>query len=246
MERSKFSTIAHSDHVFCSPLSSPKVDQILGLLDLSRGERVLDVGCGKAELLVRLIERNQISGVGGDTNRHFLNEARLKARERVPTGDLVLHEMDVADFSAEAESFDVAMCIGSTHAYGGYRSTLRALAKVVRSKGLLLVGEGYWKCEPDPDYLSVLGATRTDYVEHAGNVTIGVESGLIPLYTSVSSEDDWDHYEGLYCRAVERYVSAHPDAPDGGEMQERIRRWRDTYFRWGRQTLGFALYLFQK
>jgi hypothetical protein len=29
-------------------------------------------------------------------------------------------------------------------------------------------------------------------------------------------------------------------------MGERIRRWRETYLRWGRDTLGFGLYLFER
>jgi len=29
-------------------------------------------------------------------------------------------------------------------------------------------------------------------------------------------------------------------------MLERIRRWRDGYLRWGRDTLGFGLYLFYR
>jgi hypothetical protein len=29
-------------------------------------------------------------------------------------------------------------------------------------------------------------------------------------------------------------------------MLERIRGWRETYRRWGRDTLGFGLYLFRQ
>jgi hypothetical protein len=29
-------------------------------------------------------------------------------------------------------------------------------------------------------------------------------------------------------------------------MLERIRRWRDAYLRWGRDTLGFGVYLFHR
>ena len=29
-------------------------------------------------------------------------------------------------------------------------------------------------------------------------------------------------------------------------MLERIRKWRDAYLRWGRDTLGFAVYLFYR
>jgi hypothetical protein len=132
------------------------------------------------------------------------------------------------------------------HAYGNYHAALRGLTRLVRDGGQLLVGEGYWRRPPDPAYLNFLGAGTDNYLDHAGNIAVGVEEGLTPLYACVSSQDDWDHYEGLYGRAVERYVRAHPDDADAEEMRQRIRQWRDAYYRWGRDTLGFGLYLFQK
>lgn len=66
MNRLRFSTIAHRDQVFCSPLSSAKADQLVALLDLPKPARVLDVGCGKAELLLRIIARYGAVGVGVD------------------------------------------------------------------------------------------------------------------------------------------------------------------------------------
>ncbi len=40
-----------------------------------------------------------------------------------------------------------------------------------------------------------------------------------------------------------RLDQEHPDDPDAPAMLDRIRRWRDGYLRWGRDTMGFALYL---
>ena len=246
MDQLKFTTVAHHDHVFCSPLSYPKVDRILTLLELSSHDRVIDVGCGKAELLIRLVERFGVHAVGIDTNPHFVREAAQRAATRISAANLALYNTSIANFNAEAGSYSTAFCIGSAHAYGGYRATLRRLAELVRGGGQLLVGEGYWKRTPDPAYLAVLGAGPDDYRDHAGNVAAGVEEGLTPLYACASSEEEWDHYEGLYGRAVERYVLTHPDDADGQEMRQRNRRWREAYLRWGRDTLGFGLYLFQK
>jgi hypothetical protein len=70
--------------------------------------------------------------------------------------------------------------------------------------------------------------------------------GFVPVFTAVSGDAEWDAYEGLYHRTVEDYVAAHPEDPDAPVMAERIRRWREAYLRWGRDTLGFGLYLFEK
>jgi ubiquinone/menaquinone biosynthesis C-methylase UbiE len=245
MNRTKFSTIAHRDHVFANPLSAAKVDRVLDLLDLQPGAHVLDVGCGNAELLLRLIERFDSVGVGVDPNAAALDEARRRAAGRVNIQRLQLHQQSIADFGAVEGAYAAALCIGSTHAYGDYLGTLAGLQRLVRPGGQIVIGEGYWKQPPDTAYLALLGAEPDELTDHVTNVTRAGAAGLIPLYSTVSSDDEWDHYEGLYCRAIERYVAAHPDDPDSAEFSAYIRQWYAGYLRWGRATLGFGLYLFQ-
>jgi hypothetical protein len=77
-------------------------------------------------------------------------------------------------------------------------------------------------------------------------VQAGVEAGLIPMHATTATSDEWDEYEWKYCRSIERYAREQPNDPDVPEMLEQIRRWRDAYLRWGRDTLGFAVYLFYR
>ena len=239
MDHTRYSTLAHHDHVFCNPLSDAKVDRLIGLLDLNPGARVIDVGCGKGEMLIRIAERWPAHVTGVDTNASFLDEARARAR-RVHAERVVFHLGAMKDFDAAPESFDAGLCIGASHAFGTYRDALRGLRRLLRPGGLALVGDGYWRRAPAPEYLALLGATPDEMADHAGNVAAAVEEGFTPLYSCTAGEDDWDHYEGLYARAIERFVAAHPDDPDAEEMRTRIRLWRDGYLKWGRGTLGFA------
>src|ERR1700743_634770 len=82
MNRFRFTTLAHSDHVFCSPMSSTRADELVELLDLHGPSRVLDVGCGKAEFLLRVLQRYASTGVGVDPNGEFLRVARANAETR--------------------------------------------------------------------------------------------------------------------------------------------------------------------
>ena len=243
MNRARLSIIAHRDHIFANPVSKSKIDRALSLLEVGPGDQVLDVGCGNAELLIRLIELHDIVGVGVDPSLESLATGRQRARGRILAERLRLHPMPIADFVPTNGVFTAALCVGATHAYGDYERTLGALKSAVGPGGQLLIGEGYWKRPPDPDYLALLDTTVDELTDHAGNVSRAVRAGLTPLYTAASSDDEWDHYEGLYCRAVERYVATHPDDPEGEEFKAYIRRWYAGYLRWGRQTLGFGLYL---
>lgn len=244
MNRRRFSLIAHRNHTFANPLSEEKIDRLLGLLDLPPDAQVLDVGCGNAELLIRLIERYNVVGTGVEHDAEALSDGPRRAQGRISMDRLQLHAIPAADFKPE-RSFDAALCIGATHAYGGYLPTLAALQTLVRPGGQILIGEGYWQLAPDPEYLALLGAEPDELTSHANNVSRAVAAGLTPLYSVTSSADDWDHYEGLYCRAIERFVAAHPDDPESPEFAAYIRRWNAGYLRWGRDTLGFGLYLFQ-
>jgi SAM-dependent methyltransferase len=245
MDRWKFFDVCHRDHAVCNPLSLAKLDELVTLVDLTPGARVLDIACGKAELLLRLAERYGVRGDGVDLSPYCVREAREKARARVADAALTFHEQDGGTFEAPPGSYDLAMCVGASWTFGGHRGTLRALSRFVRAGGLVVAGEPYWRATPDPAYLTASGIEAGMFATLAGNVDIAVDEGLVPLYTLVSNEDDWDRYEALQWRAAERYAVANPDDPDAVEIVRRQRDARDAYLRWGRDTLGWAVYLFR-
>ncbi|MCF7788447.1 MAG: class I SAM-dependent methyltransferase [Prosthecobacter sp.] len=214
MNRLRFFTIAHRDLSFCCPVSSAKFEQVIEILDLPPQARVLDVGCGKAELLLRVMQRYNATGVGADPNAGFIHDAQTEAARRGHDGRVELHGAKIQDIPVGADSFDVALCIGSTHAFGRFAEALTELARLVKPGGQVLIADGYWKQKPDPDYLAFLGAAETDLPDHAGNESAGLEAGLVPFYSCVSSEDEWDHYEGRYCLAIERFLRDHPEDTD--------------------------------
>ena len=244
LDRTRFSTIAHRDHTILSPIAAPRLERVLALLDLDPGERVLDIGCGKGAVLLQVMERFGAHGVGVDTNAAFLEEARRHAPGPVRTGSLELHATDAAQFPLAPGSYGAILCLGATGALGGYREALRTLKPALRPRGQLLVGEGFWKKEPDPAYLNATGIPREEMTDHAGVVRLAQDEGWIPMYATASSPHEWDEYEGLYARAIERHLLDHPDDPDAAAMRTRITNWRDAYLRWGRDTLGFGIYLF--
>ncbi len=241
-DRLRFAAVAHRDHTFTCPLSSERADRLLGLMDLQPGQRVLDIGCGKAELLLRAIERYRVGAVGIDRSAQVLEQARQAAALRTPLADLTLHELDVASFSVPEGSFDAALCIAGPYGIG----EVRALARMVKPGGLVLLGDHFWQAPPPPEYLAFLGTPHNVHADHETGVKLGLQAGLRLLYACTATLDEWDHYEGLYLRAVELHVAQNPDDADAAAMRARMDAWRDAYYRWGRQALGFAFYLFRK
>jgi cyclopropane fatty-acyl-phospholipid synthase-like methyltransferase len=243
----KFYDIRHARHLLCNPMNAEKFEAFCRRFRLPRGARVVDIACGKGEFLIRLAELYEVVGVGVDVSPYCIRDCREKKSRRVPSSDLTFREMDGRMYLPEAgEAFDLAMCIGASWVYGGYRGTLQALKGMTTPGGLIAVGEPFWLQAPSEEYLQAEGLQREAIGTHYDNVRVGEEEGLTCIYTVVSNHDDWDHYETYQLWAVNDYVRRHPEDPDNPELVERTKRGQESYLRWGRDTLGWAIYLFRK
>ena len=247
MDMWKYYGITHADHTVMNPMSLDKTRELVELLRLPAGGRVLDVACGKAEFLCQVCERYQVTGTGIELSPITFAEARENVEARGLSERMTLLEMDGGCYQPdEPASFDLAACIGASWVYQDHRGTLTAMAGMTRPGGLVLVGEPFLITEPAPEYLELVGPEHGLYGSHHGNAQAGLELGLSLLYTVVSNQDDWDRYEGLQWQAAERYAAANPEDPDVAALLDKARREREAYLRWGRECLGWALYLFQK
>ena len=236
--------IAHGELAYWNPISPDILEEWLGRLPLSHDSRVLDVGCGRGQLLVSLCRRFGCCAQGFDIVQESIDYGRTSAHHALEPGLLELHCEAFETGRYEAASFDLAVCLGSSHVLGGYQQTLQALAGLVRPGGLLLVGEGYWKREPDPEYLAFLGAQRGDLSTHSGNLERAVDLSLEAMHWYEASQEEWSLYEDTYAGNVLAYLASNPADPDAEELRKRISAWREAYLRWGQETLGFGLYLF--
>ena len=242
----RFTTIAHARHRVLSPISEERIAWLLATLGragLRSGADLVDVGCGKAELALRIAERFNAAVTGVDPNAAFLVDARRRAAELGVERRFTAVESIAADADLPERSFDLACCIGSTHAFGGLMETLDGLTRLVRSGGLVLVGDGYWRRPPDAEYLAFLGATEAEFATHHENQSRLHSRGLSLVATWESSIDEWDAYEDLYAGSMRAYLDAHPNDPDGAAFRNRIDAWRAMYLKRGRDTLGFGFYL---
>ena len=239
MERADWTRVAHLGIDLMNPLPVEKLDEVLELLELPAAARVIDLGCGKGELLRRLAARYEIRGVGVDSSPALLDEARRRA----PAGVTFI----VADLTAfqTGAPFDLAASLGAS--IGGYRATLERLAGHVRPGGLALLGEGYWRREPDDEYLEALGATRDEMPDYAGLFAAASELGLQARYAVTASTDDFDRYEWRWSLNGERFAASRPEEPGVEEFLAFIRNGRRRYVELGgRETLGFGLFLFER
>ncbi|HEX3218784.1 MAG TPA: class I SAM-dependent methyltransferase [Candidatus Limnocylindria bacterium] len=242
-QRFRFSSIAHGEMVLWNPFSTAALSEAIEELRLSRGARVLDLGCGRGEALRRVVERYDAHGVGVDLSPFAIAQARAASME-LRHGTLELLEADALDYRPD-EPFDVVMALGPGWEHDSFQALLRQLYGLVSPAGLLLLADGYWRREPTLEYLSLLGASRQEMGTHAEHVREAIDLGLMPLWAATASTRDWDRYEWRYLGNVERWAGEHPADPQHDEFLARARAGRDRYLAGGRELLGFGIYLFR-
>ena len=114
-----------------NPLSLETINRSLDLLDLNESSIVLDVGCGRGEVLARAVERFRCRGIGVDPNTAEIDRARQRLASFSERTKFYTCPIDQVDLSKEV--IGSAFCIGTTHAYGkgreGLSNTIAALQR---------------------------------------------------------------------------------------------------------------------
>jgi len=179
-----------------------------------RRHAVLDIGCGKGEILIRALERTGGTGIGVDSNPTFISEARCRGRHRVAEADLRLYLSTYANAPVPRGMSDLVICTGATHALDPDL--------------------------PDPEYLERLGARADEMRALDGTLAAAREAGWVVLAHLESTPQEWDEYEESYELGVRAWLMARPADPQADEFRARIDAWADGYARWGRDTMGFV------
>ncbi|MFF2750341.1 SAM-dependent methyltransferase [Kitasatospora sp. NPDC058048] len=247
MDRQQISRLAHARHPVAAPLADESVARLLdrATAGTERG-RALDLGCGEGVWLLRTLAAHPgWRAVGVDLDAAALTRARETATALGVVRRIGLHHVDVREFTSR-EPFDLVLCVGATHAFGGLLPTLAAARELLAPGGRLLVGEGFWQREPSQPALDGLGAAREDFADLATTTDRVLADGWSPVFGHVSSEQEWDDYEFSWTGSLAEWALDHPDHPDAAAAREAADRHRTEWLHGYRGTLGFVTYLLRR
>lgn len=236
--------------LFNSPISREKADHLVNMLELPARAKVVEAGCGSGVLLTSILEKYDAFGLGIDLDPALVHAAQEHASSVLTAQQFEFKVGDIQQEKLEENSFDLALCMGSSHAYGmgesAYRNTLTEMGSALKPGGLLLIGEGYWQKAPTAKYLEFIGDPVGIYRDFCGNITLARELGFDPVYAAASTLDEWDDFEWSHKRKHLKQLELHPDDEQVKRRLARTDHWIEGYLKWGRGTMGFGLYLFRK
>jgi SAM-dependent methyltransferase len=231
--------VAEREHELQNPTSREKLLLLGERLRLGHGSRVLDVASGRGGPAV-LLARELGCTIRGVELRPEFHDAALARAAAAGISDRVGFELASASEVELGDGYDVAMCLGASFVWGGLGGTLDALEPVVRAGGHVVVGEPYWRRLPLPEDYEL----RTEpFTTLEGTVDVFESGDLRVISVIASSEDEWDRYETLHWRAVEEWLAVNADDPDADEIRAMHERSKRTYLRFGRDLLGWAIFV---
>ena len=235
--------IAETHHRILDPFTEEKLRLLGEVASVGPGTRVLDLACGKGELLCRWASWFGSTGVGVDLSHVFLAAARERAQELGVQDAVVLEQGDAGAYAPEPGAFDVAGCLGATWIGGGLAGTMALLRPAVRDGGLVLVGEPYLIDEPPAEAFAAWGFGPDEYASLAGTAERIDAAGFELLEMVLADGDSWDRYEASQWRTIADWLAANPSDADHAAMRRFLDDNRRTYLRWGRRHLGWGVFV---
>jgi SAM-dependent methyltransferase len=235
--------IAEAGHRILDPLIERQLRLIGEICEVGPGTRVLDLACGKGEMLCRWAEWFGAGGVGVDLSHVFSAAARARAAGLGVSDRVTIVQGDAAAYAPEPAAFDVVSCIGATWIGNGLAGTVGLLRPAVRAGGHLLVGEPYWIDPPPPEAVAAHGFGPDDLVSLEGTLDRLDGAGVELVEMVLANADTWDRYEASQWKTITAWLAANPDDPDHDAMVRFRDDGRRTYLRWGRRYLGWGVFV---
>jgi SAM-dependent methyltransferase len=258
MSKAKYTFIGHNNLLLCNPVSSAKYDEVSSKLSFPADATCIDFGAGKGEISLRIVERHEgVAATILEWDESLLNEAEKAISSRIiPRDRILLNQVDAKAFyiekcKGENLLYDLTICVGSCHIFGGYKEAIQSLSEITKDGGFILIGDLYWRNPGNisQEFLEFLQMPPSDLLSHDDHISIAskITEGVLQLiWETTVSEEEFDCYENAVNYGREEYCRNHPDDPDNHGMLERGRSWFKAYQKWGRNEFGFGLYLFKK
>lgn len=247
MDVLRLHTIAESAHRVLNPLTAEQLATLGDALRMPSGTTVLDLACGKGELLCTWSRDHGVTGTGVDVNPPFVAAARARAEELGVASAVRFVESDATEFVVDPP-VDVASCLGATWIGAGVEGTLDLLERSLRPGGTALVGECFWR-EVPPDEAAVHGSGAAhvdDFSTLPGLVERVQRHGWDVVEMVLADEHSWDRYVAARWTTMRRFLDEHPDDPDAGAVRAELDAEPVRYTRYQRRHLGWGVLVLRR
>jgi SAM-dependent methyltransferase len=243
MDIPRIFNITESAHRIHNPFTPEKLATLGAALRMEAGTHVLDLGCGSGEMLCTWARDYSIIGTGIDMSQLFIEQARHRAEELGVADKVKFIHGDATGYVAD-EKVDVAACVGATWIGGGVAGTIELLAQSLRTGGVILIGEPYWRQLPPTEDVAkrCLATSISDFLVLPELLASFGRLGYDVVEMVLADQDSWDRYEAAKWLTMRRWLEANPDDALAKEVRSQLTSEPVRYAAYTREYLGWGVF----
>ena len=222
-----------------NPVSLDELLQLGQSLGMTAATTVLDIGCGKGEMLAQWASRFACSGHGVDASAVFLRAAHSRADELGVEDRVSFSQGDAEDFETN-QRFDVVCCIGASWFAGDLARSMAKMQSWAAPGATLLLGEPFWVTEPAAGTKIGFGQ---EYHSLPGLFDWVSSVGLEVVDMVLADRKAWDRYCPPQWKNLYDWLRANPHDPDAPAVRQRLTAHRRRYVTVQRDHLGWGIFV---
>ena len=165
-------------------------EQVLRMLDIEPGDRLLEVGFGGGSLLAAMLGAGARHVTGVDLSEAMVAGGRRRFRRQIASGRVQLLAGSVERLPIEDAALDKACSLNTLYFWKDPAAGMRELARVLRPRGLMIIGfEAPETMRAWPGHVHGFRIYEPEEVvrlaEEAGFGNAVVQEGLEPEYGKI-------------------------------------------------------------
>ncbi|MGE5360152.1 MAG: SAM-dependent methyltransferase, partial [Bacteroidales bacterium] len=184
-----------------------------------------------------------IIGTGIDMSQLFTEQAKRRAQELGVADRVQFIHGDAAGYVAD-EKASVAACVGATWIGGGVVGTIELLARSLRTGGIILIGEPYWRQLPPTEDVAkrCLANSISDFLMLPELLASFGRLGCDVVEMVLADQDDWDRYEAAKWLTMRRWLDANPGDELAKDVRARLISEPERHAACTREYLGWGVF----
>lgn len=243
MDIPRIFNITESAHRIHNPITPEKLATLGAALRMKSGSRILDIGSGSGEMMCTWARDHGILGTGIDMSLLFSEQAKLRAEELGVTDKVKFIHDDAAGYVSD-EKVDVAACVGATWIGGGVAGTIELLMQSLRTGGIILIGEPYWRQLPPTEEVAkgCLATKTSDFLMLPELLASFDNLGYDVVEMVLADQEGWDRYEAAKWLTMRRWLETNADDEFAKEVRAQLTTEPVRYATYTREFLGWGVF----